>query len=118
MIVINIFSFFHDTSYFLWRQFQHFYKYLIYCLQVLTIWTRPKFCSLGYFCKLDFISLYFKTPKQTTSKCMRRIGFENIIGKGGDSVNTSIFSISPNAFHPTCLNQISPFRKELTYIAS
>ena len=66
---------------------------------MLTVWTRPKFCSLGYFCKLDFISLHFKTPKQTASKRMRKIGFENIIGKG-DYVNTSIFSFSHNAFHP------------------
>ena len=67
---------------------------------MLTIWTTPKFCSLRYFCKLHFISLYFKTPKQTASKRMRKMGFENIIGKGGDSVNTSIFSLSHNAFHP------------------
>ena len=68
---------------------------------MLTIWMRPKskFCSLGYFCNLDFISLYFKTPKQTVSKQMRKIGFVNIIGKGGDSVNTSIFSFAHNAFH-------------------
>ena len=64
-----------------------------------TIWMKPKFCLLGYFCKLNFISLYFKTPKQTASKRMRKIGFENIIGKGGDSLNTSIFSFSHNAFH-------------------
>ena len=61
---------------------------------MLTIWTTPKFCSLGYFFKLDFISLYFKTPKQTASKWMRKIGFENIIGKGGNSVNTSTFYFS------------------------
>ena len=67
---------------------------------MLIIWAIPKFCLLGYFCKLDFISLYFKTPKQTASKWMRKIGFENNIGKGGDSVNTSIFSFSHNAFHP------------------
>ena len=67
---------------------------------MLTIWTRTKFCSLGYFCKLDFISLYFKTPKQAASKRMRKIGFENIKGKGEDSVNTSIFSFSHNAFYP------------------
>ena len=67
---------------------------------MLTIWTRAKFCSLGYFCKLDFISLYFQTTKKTLSKRMRKIGFKNIFGKGGDSVNTSIFSFSHNAFHP------------------
>ena len=66
---------------------------------MLTTWTRPKFCSLGYFCKLDFISLYFKTPEKTASKRMRKIGFENIFRKGGDSVYTSIFSFSHNAFH-------------------
>ena len=65
-----------------------------------TIRLRPKFFSLGHFCKLNFISLYFKTPKQTASKRMRKIGFENIIGKGGDSVNTSILSFSHNAIHP------------------
>ena len=67
---------------------------------MLTIRTRPKFCSLGYFCKLDFISLYFRTPKQTASKRMRKTGFENVIGKGGDSVYTSVFCFSHNAFHP------------------
>ena len=67
---------------------------------MLTIWTRTKFSKLGYFCKLDFISLYFKTPKHTASKRMRKIVLENIIGKGGDSVNTSIFSFSHNSFHP------------------
>ena len=67
---------------------------------MLTIWTTFKFCSLGYFCKLDFISLYFKIPKQTALKRMRKIGFENIIGKGEDSVNTSIFSFSHNVFNP------------------
>ena len=67
---------------------------------MLTIWTRPKFCPLGYFCKLDFISLYFTTPKQTASKWMRKTGFENIIGNRGDSVNTSTFSFFHNAFYP------------------
>ena len=67
---------------------------------MLTAWTRPTFCSLGYFRKLDFISLYFRTPKQTASKRMIKIGFENNIGKGGDSITTSMFSFSPNAFHP------------------
>ena len=67
---------------------------------MLTIWTRPKFCSLGYFCKLDFISLYLKTPKQTASKRMRKIVVEKIIEKGGNSVNTSIFILSQDAFHP------------------
>ena len=83
---------------------------------MLTILTRPKFCSLGYFCKLDFISLYFKTPKQTASRWMRKMGFENIIGKGGDSVYASIFFFFHNAFIPTSLKQISLFRKELTCI--
>ena len=67
---------------------------------MLTIWTTCKFCSLSFFRKLDFLSLYFKTPKQTASKRMRKIGFENIIGKGGDSDSTSTFSLSYNAFHP------------------
>ena len=35
---------------------------------MLTIWATPKFCSLGYFCKLDFISLYFKTPKRARNE--------------------------------------------------
>ena len=65
---------------------------------MLTVWTRPKFCSLGYFCKLDFITMYFKTPKQTASKRMRKIGFENIFRKGGDYVNTSIFLLFPQCF--------------------
>ena len=37
IFVTNIFSFTHDTFYFLQRQFQHFYKYLIDRLQMLTI---------------------------------------------------------------------------------
>ena len=83
---------------------------------MLTTWTRPKFCSLGYFCKLDFVTLYFKTPKQTASKRMRKIGFENITGTGRDSVNISIFPFPTMLSIPTSLKQISPFRKELTCI--
>ena len=72
---------------------------------MLTIWMTPKFCSLGYFCKLDFISLYFETPKQTASKQMRKIAFEKLF-----SPFPSMLSI------PTSLKQISLFREELTYI--
>ena len=48
---------------------------------------------------------------------MRKIGFENIIGKGGDSVLIQVFSPFPTMLSiPTSLKQISPFGKELTYI--
>ena len=42
---------------------------------------------VNYFCELDFISLHLKTTKHTESKRLKKIGFENVIGKGGHSVN-------------------------------
>ena len=73
---------------------------------MLKIWTSPKFCRL--LLQTRFYNPAFKNPLAHRIKAVEKDRLENIIGKGGDFL--TMLSI------PTSLKQISPFRKELTYI--
>ena len=83
---------------------------------MLKIWTRPKFCSLGYFCKLHSISLYFKPLSKQHQRGRERHALKTLLEKE-EILLIQIFSPFPTMLSiPTSLKQVSPFRKELTYI--